>query len=209
MVEGPFELYTDEYEKWFEENKTVFQSELLAIKELLPAGKNGIEIGIGSGIFASELGIDHGIDPAEKMLSLARKRNLNVVKAYAEDLPFPDESFDFAAFITSICFIKYPDKAFSEAYRILKPEGAIIVAFIDKESKLGQILLKQKDDSKFYSIATFYTVPKVIEMIEANGFKVSEIVQTLTEINSAETEAPLKGYGKGSFVVIKAKKHLF
>lgn len=206
MVQNPFDIYTDEYEKWFEENKTTFQSELIAIRQMMPVGKKGVEIGIGSGIFAEQLGINFGIDPSDSMLDLARKRKLNVVKGFAENLPYPDESFDFAAFITSICFIESPDKAINEAYRILKAEGEIIVAFIDKNSRLGHTLIKEKEGSKFYSIASFYSVPKVIAMIEKNGFKISEIVQTLTVINASKVEQPLNGFGKGSFVVISAEK---
>ena len=206
MFQNPFNIYADEYERWFEENIITFQSELLAIRQVMPEGKKGIEIGIGSGIFAEQLGIDFGIDPSDSMLDLARKRNLNVVKGYAENLPYPDESFDFAVFITSICFIEYPDKAICEAYRIIKTGGKIIIAFIDKNSNLGQILIKDKEGSKFYSVASFYSVPEVIKMIENNGFKVSETIQTLTEINASKVEQPIKGFGKGSFVVVNAKK---
>ena len=170
MNQNPFNIYTEEYEKWFKENENTFQSELLAIRQVVPIGKKGIEIGIDSGIFAEQLDIKFGIDPSEKMLDLARKRNLNVVNGFAENLPFPDESFDFAAFITSICFIKNPDKAIKEAYRILRKEGEIIIAFIDKHSKLGQILDREKDSSKFYSVASFCSVSEIIKMIENNEF---------------------------------------
>jgi ubiquinone/menaquinone biosynthesis C-methylase UbiE len=206
MNQNPFNIYTEEYEKWFKENENTFQSELLAIRQVVPIGKKGIEIGIDSGIFAEQLDIKFGIDPSEKMLDLARKRNLNVVNGFAENLPFPDESFDFAAFITSICFIKNPDKVIKEAYRILRKEGEIIIAFIDKHSKLGQILDKEKDSSKFYSVASFCSVSEIIKIIENNEFKVSEIIQTLIDIDVRLVEQPLEGFGKGSFVVIKAKK---
>lgn len=206
MVQNPFDIYTDEYEKWFEENKTTFQSELLAIRQVMPTWGKGIEIGIGSGIFAEQLGIKFGIDPSDSMLELARKRNLNVVKGFAENLPYPDESFDYAAFITSICFIKNPDKAIVETHRILKTGGEIIVAFIDKNSRLGHTLIKEKEGSKFYSIASFYSVPEVIAMIEKNRFKIFDIVQTLTVINASKVEQPMEGFGNGSFVVISALK---
>ncbi|GAI25505.1 unnamed protein product [marine sediment metagenome] len=53
----PFEKYTDRYENWFERNRYVYQSEINAIREILPDFENGIEIGIGSGRFAEPLGI--------------------------------------------------------------------------------------------------------------------------------------------------------
>ncbi len=52
-------------------------------------------------------------------------------------------------FITSICFIDNPAKALQEAYRIIKQNGDLIIAFIDKESLLGQKLTAEKHDSKF------------------------------------------------------------
>lgn len=52
MNENPFDIFTNEYEKWFKENNMLFQSELLALKQVVPTDKKGLEIGIGSGIFA-------------------------------------------------------------------------------------------------------------------------------------------------------------
>lgn len=206
MDYNPFDIFSSEYEEWFIENENLFQSELLALKRVVPVGKKGIEIGIGSGIFADQLGIQYGIDPSANMLGYAKKRNLEVEKGFAEDLPYPDNSFDFAVFITSICFIANPVKAINEANRILKPDGNIIIAIIDKESTLGQILEMGKNESKFYKDATFYSVPEIIELIENNGFVLTDVFQTLTELRNEEVETPVKGFGKGSFVVIKGLK---
>ena len=45
MKQNPFNIYTDEYENWFKENELIFQSELLAVKQIIPNNKKGIEIG--------------------------------------------------------------------------------------------------------------------------------------------------------------------
>lgn len=206
MKDNPFDIFTDEYENWFKENELIFQSELLALKQVIPVGKEGVEIGIGSGIFAEKLDIKFGIDPSEKMLNYATQRNLKVKKGVAENLPYPDNSFDFVAFITSICFVDNPEKAIEEAHRIIKDKGEIIIAFIDKESSLGNSLVQEKKDSKFYKHAKFYSVSELTSMIANNHFEISDIIQTLTEINLKIPENPTKGHGKGSFVVIKGKK---
>ena len=206
MKDNPFDIFTDEYEDWFKENEIVFQSELLALKQVIPVGKNGIEIGIGSGIFAEKLNIKFGIDPSEKMLNYATQRKLSVKKGVAENIPYPDNSFDFAAFITSICFVDNPEKALTEAYRIIKDKGDLIIAFIDKESSLGKFLEQEKEDSKFYRQARFYSVSEIISMIVNNHFEITDIIQTLTEIKLEIPENPMKGHGKGSFVVIKGRK---
>jgi ubiquinone/menaquinone biosynthesis C-methylase UbiE len=206
MNDNPFDIFTDEYENWFKENELIFQSELLALKQVIPVGKKGIEIGIGSGIFAEQLNIKFGIDPSEKMLNYATQRKLSVEKGFAENLPYPDKSFDFAAFITSICFVDNPKKAIKEAHRIIKDKGDLIIAFIDKESSLGKSLELEKANSKFYRNAKFYSVSELTSMIVNNHFEITEIIQTLKEINLKIPENPMKGHGKGSFVVIKGRK---
>jgi len=206
MKDNPFDIFTDEYEDWFKVNEIIFQSELLALKQAIPVGKNGVEIGIGSGIFAEKLNIKFGIDPSEKMLNYATQRKLSVKKGVAENLPYPDNSFDFAAFITSICFVDNPDKALTEAYRIIKDKGDLIIAFIDKESSLGKFLEQEKEDSKFYRQAKFYSVSEIISMIVNNHFEITEIIQTLTEMILKIPENPMKGHGNGSFIVIKGRK---
>jgi|SRR5690554_3421133 len=206
MKENPFDLFSDDYESWFKENEIIFQSELRALKQLIPIGKIGVEIGVGSGIFAEKLNIKFGIDPSDKMLHYARQRNISVELAYAENLPYPSNSFDFAVFITSFCFIEHPEKALSEACRIIKNEGDLIIAFIDKESALGKVLEMERKESKFYKQAKFYSVNEMTSMIEKSDFEITEIVQTLFDLNSNVPENPIKGHGKGSFVVIKGKK---
>ncbi|MFO7977175.1 MAG: class I SAM-dependent methyltransferase [Bacteroidales bacterium] len=206
MKNNPFEQYTHEYEEWFKENEVAFRSELLALKQMIPPGKNGLEIGIGSGIFARELGIAQGIDPSGNMLQLARDRGLKVVKGTAEELPFADSSFDYAAFITSLCFIEHPLQALREAYRVVKSRGDLIVAIIDKESPLGKSLGKVKEESRFYKDARFYSVTEMVSLIENSHFEITGMVQTLIDINADTPEDPVEGSGKGGFVVIRAKK---
>ena len=46
MKQNPFDTLASEYESWFVENKVLFQSELLALRQVVPVGKKGIEIGV-------------------------------------------------------------------------------------------------------------------------------------------------------------------
>jgi ubiquinone/menaquinone biosynthesis C-methylase UbiE len=152
------------------------------------------------------LSITFGIDPSDKMLNYARRRNLSVDKGIAENLPYSDGSFDFAVFIASMCFIDDPAKALKETYRVIKDKGDLIIAFIDKESSLGRVLLAEKKESKFYRTANFYSVPEMVLLIETNNFRVNKIYQTLIDSNKKEIEKSIEGYGKGGFVVIQGKK---
>jgi ubiquinone/menaquinone biosynthesis C-methylase UbiE len=206
MQYNPFDSLVDKYENWFVENKTLFESEVLALKQVVPSDKKGLEIGVGTGIFARQLGIKYGIDPSVKMLEVARNRKIKVQNGVAEDLPYDDSTFDFAVFITSICFIDNPQKAVKETHRILKNEGEIIFAIIDKETAFGQFLEKSKEKSAFYKYARFFSANEVVKLIEENGFTVTETYQTLENPASTTVEEPVKGHGTGSFVVIKGKK---
>jgi len=206
MKQNPFNSLASEYEAWFVENVILFQSELLALKQVVPVNKTGVEIGIGSGIFAEQLGIRFGVDPSEKMLGYARQRNRDVQIGMAENLPYADESFDFAAFITAICFVDDPERAVQETYRILKNSGEIIIAIMDKETRFGKFLEREKKKSQFYKYARFFSVPEIRELLEKNSFRVTQTVQTLEDPATRRIENPVKGYGKGSFVVIKGVK---
>lgn len=203
----PFEEFPDHYEDWFEENQAVYESELQALQTLLPKGKQVIEIGVGSGRFAAPLDIRTGIEPSSQMRKLARQRGIDAREGVAENLPLEDSQFDFVLMVTTICFLDDIEKAFREVQRILKPAGEFIIGFIDRESEVGQTYQQYKNESPFYSIATFYSVDEIISYLKKTGFRDFEFVQTifrnLSEIKEPE---PVKtGYGEGSFVGINAK----
>ena len=204
----PFEKYALQYEDWFERNKFVYQSELLAIRKQLPKSNNGIEIGVGSGQFAAPLGIKVGIEPSKEMREIAQKRGIEVIGGIAENLPFDDLQFEFALMVTTICFVDNIGLTFREAYRVLKPEGYLIIGFIDKNSPIGELYRQYKENSVFYKIATFYSVDEVVHHLKKADFKNFSFTQTifhnLAEIRNVE---PIKkGYGEGSFVVVRTMK---
>ena len=130
----PFDEYASQYEDWFERNKFIYESELLAIREQLPESGEGIEIGVGSGRFAAPLGIQLGVEPSSQMRKIANQRGIEVIDGVAEDLPFNNAQFDFALMVTTICFLDDIEAAFKEAFRLLKPGGLFIIGFIDKDS---------------------------------------------------------------------------
>lgn len=111
----------------------------------LASVKNGgsvLDIGCGAGvdtilagIMVGPSGSAIGIDVVPEMLDRARDnlrktgyKNVTFHHASAEDIPFPDETFDMA--ISNGVFNLVPDKAraLKEAFRVLKPEGYLITA---------------------------------------------------------------------------------
>jgi len=105
-------------------------------------GESVLDIGCGAGVdtlvvamMVSPGGRAAGIELIPEMVERARtnlrKTSLgNVIfeQASAEDLPFPDESFDVA--ISNGVFNLIPDKAkaLREALRVLKPHGRLMIA---------------------------------------------------------------------------------
>ncbi|MBO8181603.1 MAG: class I SAM-dependent methyltransferase [Archaeoglobus sp.] len=202
-----FEKHAQKYDEWFEENKFVYESELLALKKFIPEGR-GLEVGVGTGRFAAPLGIRIGVEPAKAMAEIARKRGIEVYEAKAEMLPFDDFSFDFVLIVVTICFVQDPIQTLKEAKRVLKHGGWVIIGIIDKESFLGKLYEKKKEKSVFYSKAKFYSAREVINWLEELGFKDIRTCQTIfkdpRKVNSIE---PVReGYGEGGFVVIAAQK---
>ena len=154
----PFEEHTDQYEKWFEVNNFAYESELEAIKRVLPEKGIGMEIGVGSGRFAGPLGIKFGVEPSGKMREISKQRGIEIINGLAEALPYKDCQFDYALMVTTICFLDDIETALKEAYRVIKSGGYLIIGFVDKESSLGKQYLAHKKESLFYEIATFYSV---------------------------------------------------
>ncbi len=119
------------YERWFDEPRYRFEAERetgLMLSMLQPArGESVIEIGCGTGASLQplvEMGLNAtGLDPSPYMLDISYKRlgrRVELYRGYAEDLPFDDNSFNHAFFMTTLEFVEDPHKAIEEACRVAK-----------------------------------------------------------------------------------------
>jgi SAM-dependent methyltransferase len=202
----PFDLHRDQYEDWFVRHPFVFSSELAALREVLPDGK-GVEIGVGTGLFAEKLGIADGVEPSPAMAQLAHARGIHVCRGIAEELPYHDKSFDFALMVTTICFVDSPRIAILEMARVVKKDGLIVLGFVDRDSSLGKQYEEFKEKNVFYKDAIFYSAQDVITILESAGLSVTTVRQTvfgkLDDILSVQPCT--EGFSSGGFVVIAAK----
>ncbi len=208
-----FDQHANEYDAWYDKNMAVFESELSAIAGMLgsiQANLRGIEIGVGTGRFASKLHLGYGLDPSTGMLQLTRQRNINCIKAVAEKLPFGDENFDIILMVTVICFLDDVQQAFNEAARVLKDGGLVVIGMIDRNSHLGKAYEEKEKKKTSHRIMNFLTVDETLRYLHAAGLNEYCICQTLfrplEEIVVAEPI--IKGHGEGGFVVIGAGKDL-
>ncbi len=205
---APFEAHHRRYDDWFVRHAAAYQSELLAVRALLPWRGLGLAIGVGTGRFAAPLGVQVGIDPAREVLDYAANRGILTVQAIAEALPFSDSSFDYALSVTTICFVDDATAMLTEAYRVLKPGGELVIGFIDRTSDLGQDYLAHQAGNVFYREATFYSADEVEQLLRDTGFTEPVWVQTLSKTleETDEIESLRAGYGQGAFVAVKANR---
>lgn len=200
-----FDNKVEEYEKWFEENENIYETQVEAIRKVLPDLGVGIEIGVGTGLFSSRLGIRYGVEPSKEMSKKAVQRGINVINAYAEEIPVINECYEYVLMVTVDCFLRDIIKAFREVWRILSEGGYFIIAFLDKDTPLGIMYDQNKHLNDFYRYANFHSADEIEKYLEMTGFEVHEKKQTIYTLENKVQEIK-EGVGEGVFAVIKAKK---
>jgi len=146
----------------------------LMIDMLKPAsGDSLLDIGCGTGINVIsllDLGVQvTGIDPSPYMLDIASKNLGNRVdlhRGYAEDLPFDDNSFNYATFITTMEFVEDPQKAIEEACRVAKDR--VFLGVLNKYALkgIGRRIVGMFSAS-IYNRATFYGVWELKRLVRS------------------------------------------
>jgi hypothetical protein len=92
-----------------------------------------------------------------------------------------------------------------EAAGTLKKNGALILAFMDKDSRWGQYYARDPSHRKYFRPPS----PKeILDVFDKIGMEFQEAFQSLfqppPDINNEEN--PRRGFGRGGFVVLKATK---
>lgn len=101
-----------------------------------------LEVGFGHGATIARVaaavsgGRVSGVDPSPEMCAMASRRNRRAIEAgrvalrqaSAEDLPFPEASFDKVLLVHTVYFWTELAPAFGEIARVLRPAGCVVVA---------------------------------------------------------------------------------
>jgi ubiquinone/menaquinone biosynthesis C-methylase UbiE len=110
---------------------------------LAPApGERVLDLGVGTGRYAASVARTGawvvGVDGAAGMLAVARSRTdvdtVVLVRADAARLPFRDGAFDAVLAVTSLCFTADPGRVLTEAARVLRPGGRLVLGELNRWS---------------------------------------------------------------------------
>lgn len=175
-----FQARAEDYDRWFEES-LLFDIELTALQELkTPLLEPKIEIGVGPGRFARALHVSFGVDPAFAPLKISRTRDINVIQAIGEELPFAGRCAGSLFILFTLCFLAEPTRVFAECYRILRSGGCLVLGMVPASGCWGRFLLAKKGKKHpFYRHATFYEARQAAEMIRNAGFSLIECRSSL------------------------------
>ena len=168
---------------------------------------NILEIGMGNGFFVKNiLSVSNtikytGCDFSEIMVDEARKLNekfiesgqAKFIKADANELPFDAESFDKVFSINSIYFWDSPQIVLREIWRVLEPNGQVIISVRPKSIMKHYPFVK-------YGFKTF-TKEDLTDLITKSNFKVVDIIEK--DEPEVEFNGELK---KTATLLIRAKK---
>ncbi|MFW6375779.1 MAG: methyltransferase, partial [Thermoplasmatota archaeon] len=77
----------------------------------------------------------------------------------------------------------------------------------DKDSNLGRVYQKKKEDNIFYKESEFYSTDEVKSLLKRIGFNDIKIVQTLFDKldDFDHIDDVREGFGEGGFIAVKAK----
>ena len=144
-----------------------------------------LEIGIGTGLSLPHYpDVDElvGVDPSEPMLGRARRRaeelgrEVTLVNAPAEALPFPDDSFDTVVTLAVLCSVDDQAGALAEIGRVLRPGGRFI--FVEHVRSDDPALARRQDRyARPWGWLTCGCHPNrdTLAAIEAAGFDVVQL----------------------------------
>lgn len=156
------------YEQWLKkpETKVALELETRLMQTLLQPmrGESVLDIGCGTGaglqaFLEMEL-LATGLDPSTYMLDIASRNvgnRADLYRGFAEDLPFDDNSFNYACLFTTLEFVDNPQKALEEACRVAKDR--IFIGVLNRYAiKAIQRRVKGMFSASIYNHAQFFSV---------------------------------------------------
>lgn len=206
-----FDRLYERYDEWYERNRVTAENEARLVESIVrDAPRPVLEVGVGTGYFASRVGAEAGLDPSPGMLSIAARRGLeHLVVGIGERLPFRESSFGTVLLVVTLCFVDRPVDVLRESRRVLRPGGVVIACIVPRDSLWGRYYTRLASEGHpFYSVARFYTVKEVYIMLEVSSLEIEDTWGVLGygPLDRPREEEPSRDIEDKGFVCIKARR---
>jgi ubiquinone/menaquinone biosynthesis C-methylase UbiE len=142
------EIYSHHENVWIDQGRSAEFLRYFGTLTQARSSDSVLEIGCGEGLLLAELAGNekYGIDPSLQALLRARRRSsARYAVAQAEELPFPDESFDVVVSVGVMEHFQNVDAATAEIRRVLK-HGARYVALVQTDmTRVQRLQVKARE----------------------------------------------------------------
>ncbi len=151
---------------------------------LIKEGDSVLDLGSGAGndcfvarAIVGEAGKVTGIDFTDEMLKKADENvrklghtNVEFIKGDIEEMPMPNNQYDVVLSNCVLNLVPDKNKAFSEIFRVLKPDGHFCVSDVVLKGNLPEKLRK---DAEMYAgcVSGAIEMDEYLGIIKQNGFK--------------------------------------
>lgn len=156
-----------DYEAWYHtpRGRWIGEREFTVVQQLLKpeAGTSLLDVGCGTGHFSRRfagIGLSvTGIDSDSSVLKFSMRQggDIRYLQGDALELPFADNSFEYATAMTSLCFIEDPLQALQEMWRVTR--HAMVLGLLNRHS----LLHWKKQGQGSYSGARWDTADEVLK----------------------------------------------
>lgn len=197
-ISKQFNAQSNVYDQHFENLVSIIDAEVTShhLTDLLSQFKNPkiLDDGGGTGkwsIWLAQKGYDVTLlDISPRSLDVAREKaekeglKFPIVEGNAEDIHFEDATFDVILIFGPLIYAPYPGKVLSEANRLLRPGGIILVNYYNCRgwaNRLGDLDFRLKvfwaDETEFFNPEAklpehAHSNRKAAELVTSHGFKV-------------------------------------
>lgn len=131
-----------------------------------------LDNGCGTGWFGKMLqdkGADLiGTDISDTLIEEASK-HIKTKKASSYNLPFDNESFDYVIYFMVAQVLEFPEQAFNEIHRVLKPEGKLHLGLVHPKAEKWD----EKSGLCFQDLSTYHNIerrPWVFNLTDGRRF---------------------------------------
>ena len=141
-----FDVAADAYDQFMGKFSRLLAPQMADLAEVR-GGQRALDVGCGPGALTAELVRRLGpeavsaVDPSEPFVAAALARNpgVNVLRASAEELPFPDQTFDAVLAQLVVHFMSDPVAGLAEMARVARREGVVAACVWDHAGGKGPL----------------------------------------------------------------------